>query len=71
MPLNDAYIKELIENLDQSVSSEGAAVRLDQYGGGPDESQITGNRVGYLRLGIEFLKAAYAEPICRLPLSMI
>ena len=58
----DARVKELIAALDAEVPREGAQVRLHQYGGGPDESQVQANPAGYLRLGIEFLKAAYSSP---------
>ena len=36
-------------------------MQLNQYGGGPEEGQIIGNRNGYRRLGIEFLKASLHE----------
>lgn len=49
-------IRVFVEELDALVPEEGAAVRLDQYGGGPDESQIIANQAGLLRLGIELLK---------------
>jgi len=54
---------EIIEELDKIVPTKGAIVKLDQYGGGPDEGRIVANKSGYLRLGIEFLKAAFAAPI--------
>jgi len=54
-------IEAIIERLDSAIRKEGAAVLFDQYGGGPDESRIVANESGYLRLGIEFLKGAYAE----------
>jgi len=49
-------IRIFVEELDELVPEDGAAVRLDQYGGGPDESQIVANQAGLLRLGIELLK---------------
>ena len=55
-------IKKLVADLDAAVSREGARVRLSQYGGGPDESKVVANETGYLRLGIEFLRAAFAPP---------
>ncbi|WP_028313241.1 hypothetical protein [Desulfatibacillum aliphaticivorans] len=64
-PIDHEKVKDFISSLDESVPKEGAAVRMDQYGGGPDESGIRANQAGYLRLGIEFLKAAYAEPAYR------
>lgn len=51
-----------IAALDGEVPRAGAWVRLHQYGGGPDEGQIIANETGYLRLGIELLKAAMAPP---------
>jgi hypothetical protein len=58
--LDDQALQKLIASLDESVPKEGARVLLTQYGGGPDESQIVANQRGYLRLGIELLKAAYS-----------
>lgn len=63
MSVNDEKILNLIDQIDKAVDKKGAAVKLSEYGGGPDESKIIANRKGYLRLGIEFLKAAYADPI--------
>jgi len=54
-------LKNIINKLDKEVPKENAAVLIEQYGGGPDESQIFANTNGYLRLGIEFLKAAIAD----------
>jgi hypothetical protein len=54
-------IKATIHQLDVAIDKEGAAVQFHQYGGGPDESKIVANEAGYLRLGVEFLKSAYAE----------
>ncbi len=59
----DQKILSLIKELDKEVPTEGAVVKFEQYGGGPDESQIIANKKGYLRLGIKFLKAAFADPI--------
>jgi len=55
-------ISSLVTELDGKVPKEGAVVELKQHGGGPDESRVTANRLGYLRLGIEFLKAAFKQP---------
>jgi len=54
---DEANLRSIILALDDSVPRDGSWVRLTQYGGGPDEGQITANRDGYRRLGIEFLKA--------------
>jgi hypothetical protein len=55
-------LKKIIALLDSKIPREGAQVKLHQYGGGPDESAIVANSAGYSRLGIEFLKAAFAVP---------
>lgn len=55
-------IAELIDELDRLISRDGAAARIDIYGGGPDECSVIANQAGYLCVGIEFLKAALAEP---------
>jgi hypothetical protein len=52
----------LTEELDRLVPREGARVSLRQHGGGPDESHIVANELGYLRFGVELLKAAHASP---------
>lgn len=57
--LDKAALESLIRQLDAGVPREGAVVlqREDDEGG----TLITANRRGYLRLGVEFLKAASAE----------
>ena len=60
--MDQQQIEETIELLDSLVPREGARVKLHQYGGGPDEGQVIANESGFLRLGIEFLKAAFAQP---------
>ena len=57
-----AQIQALVQELNQIVPRTDAVVLLTQYGGGCDESQITATETGYLRLGIELLKAAVAPP---------
>lgn len=54
-------LQDIIWKLDAAVPKDGAKVKLAQYGGGPDEGVIVANERGYLRLGVEFLKAAIAE----------
>jgi hypothetical protein len=54
---DETDLRSIISALDDCVPRDGSWVQLTQYGGGPDEGQITGNRNGYRRLGIEFLKA--------------
>ena len=53
-------IKTMVEQLNVMVPKDSAKVQIKQYGGGPDESQITATQRGYLRLGIEFMRAAFA-----------
>ena len=53
-------IEDLIERLDARVPKDEAKVEMNLYGGGPDESQIRGTQSGYLRLGIELMRAAFA-----------
>lgn len=55
-------IKNIVDGLDKRVSRDGARVQFDIYGGGSDEGRVQANQKGYLRLGIEFLKAAFAPP---------
>ena len=57
---NDDNIRRLVRELDVEVPREGAFVHLTQYGGGPDESSIIANQAGYLRLGVELMKAGLA-----------
>ena len=52
----------MVADLDAAVPRAGARVYLSQYGGGPDESKMVANQRGYLRLGIELLRAAFAPP---------
>jgi hypothetical protein len=61
--MTEDELSSLIERLDREVPKVGALVKLHQYGGGPDECQVVANRAGYLRLGIEFLKGAFASSI--------
>ena len=61
--MTDAELVTLIERLDHELPKDHARVRLHQYGGGPDECQVVANRAGYLRLGVEFLKGAFAPSI--------
>ena len=55
-------IKNMVADLYAAVPRAGARVYLSQYGGGPDESKMVANQRGYLRLGIELLRAAFAPP---------
>ena len=55
-----ARVQALVEELDRLVPRTDAVVLMNVYGGGCDESQITATENGYLRLGIELLKAPSA-----------
>lgn len=57
----DADLQILVSALDECVPRDDAWVLFVQHGGGPDESKIAGNRTGYQRLGIEFLKATVRD----------
>ena len=54
---NQNDLQKTIDKLDAELPKADAFVKLEQYGGGPDEGRIIATRNGYLRLGIEFLKA--------------
>jgi len=58
--MDQRKIQDAIALLDHEVPRDGAHVKLHQYGGGPDEGQVVANEAGFLRLGIEFLKGAFA-----------
>jgi hypothetical protein len=60
--IEEEELRKIISRLDECIPKDGAIVKLAQYGGGPDEGMIVGNKRGYLRLGVEFLKGAIAEP---------
>jgi len=60
--VDDARIQALTAELDTIIPREGAVVRIQQGGGGPDESFAVGNQLGYLRLGVALLQAAFAPP---------
>lgn len=53
-------ITRIVAELDDDLSKENARVSLIQYGGDSDESFIVATQNGYLRLGVEFLKAGLA-----------
>ena len=55
-----ARVQKLVEEIDALVPRTDAVVVMNVYGGGCDESQITATENGYLRLGIEMLKAPSA-----------
>jgi hypothetical protein len=49
-------VVRLTEELDKLVPARGAYLSSKVMGGGPDESRLVGNQLGYLRLGIELIK---------------
>jgi hypothetical protein len=53
-------IERIVDELDKSISKENAKVSLQKYGGDLDEAFIVATERGYLRLGVEFLKAGFA-----------
>ncbi len=56
--MNDQKLEELIHDL-ESLNDEGNAYfGIQQYGGGPDESFVQGNREGLIRFAKELLKAS-------------
>ena len=61
--MNRERISAIVTELEQLVPTENASVLFSQYGGGPDESKIVATEAGYLRLGVEFLKAASAPQL--------
>lgn len=61
-PLTDEALSGLIDELDRGIPREGAKVQLFSDSDGT-EGGILGNRLGYLRLGVEMLKAATATQL--------
>jgi len=53
-------IKRVVDELDKSIGKDNAKVSLQKYGGDLDEAFIVATERGYLRLGVEFLKAGLA-----------
>ncbi len=57
--LDDVQLQRIIEELDNGVPKEGAVVQFEV----PDElrdSRLIANKLGYLRLGTDLLRAALA-----------
>ena len=59
MPINTHAIRGLVGELDQLVPRRDASVAVANEQ--PNGCSLLGNRTGYLRLGIELLKAGLAE----------
>lgn len=53
-------LSSIVEQLDKCVSKENAKVRLYQYGGEDEDGCIRATKNGYLRFGVELLKAGIA-----------
>jgi len=57
--MTEEELRELVERLDREIPCDGAVVEWHRNDQG--EVEVTANERGYVRLGIEFLKAALAE----------
>jgi hypothetical protein len=55
-------LNSIVNRLDHDISRENAKVTIQKYGGDLSEAFIVGTPNGYLRLGVEFLKAGLAPP---------
>lgn len=55
--MDKVELSKIVNSLDSVVPRENAHFAIYTYGGGTDESFTQGNSNGYLRYGIEFLKA--------------
>jgi hypothetical protein len=55
--MNREELKQIVADLDKVISKENARVSMQRYGGDLDEAFIVATENGYLRLGVEFLKA--------------
>ncbi len=56
--MEDEDIQRLVDELDASVNREGARLLIYCEHPEPDSCELIGNRQGYLRAGVEFLRAA-------------
>lgn len=57
--MNPDEIKRIVDELDRGISKENANVNIQMYGPDLDEAFIVATERGYLRLGVEFLKAGF------------
>jgi hypothetical protein len=53
-------LSAIVNRLDQDISRDNAKITIQKYGGDLSESFVVGTPNGYLRLGVEFLKAGLA-----------
>jgi hypothetical protein len=58
--MDEDRIRDLVTELNDQIAAEGGCVRL-MYDDSPLESIFMGDRLGYMRLGLELLKAGRAE----------
>lgn len=56
-------LKEIIDRLDEGVPRENARVSLQKYSDTSEQAFIVATENGYLRLGVEFLKAGIAPHV--------
>jgi hypothetical protein len=56
-------IERIVDELDKRIPRESARVSLQKYGDESDEAFIVATERGYLRLGVEFLKAGFAPHV--------
>lgn len=61
--MNDDELQRIIEQLDEQIPTEGAFIQFRLMG---TEYGLSANRLGYLRLGVEMLRAA-SLPTEKLP----
>ena len=54
-------VKRIIDELDRGISKENAIVRLDNCA--PEDLFVSATQNGYLRIGVELLKAAFISPV--------
>jgi hypothetical protein len=54
--MNDPEVQRLIDDLDAAIPKDGARLEFSTYGH-PDGCEVIANKRGYLRAGIELLKA--------------
>ena len=55
-------IETILADLDERIPRPEKCVQITVYGGGPDESRMRATRDGFLRLGLEIMRAAFAKP---------
>ena len=53
-------LSAIVNRLDQDISRDNAKITIQKYGGDLEEAFVVGTPNGYLRLGVEFLKAGLA-----------